>query len=219
MAQAQLQTLVRNPPPRMLTTTETLHSMNHWKTSFRTYYRRDSIFKGFLLPEVRWNSAVANYNLNADDNGLAGAERVITRTAVDKAEDLKDFLNTLAGYLPFPYLTEKIVKGSTSMQDVWNTIYDHYGLAVSSESMLDYVTINQTSGETYRQYFDRLLSHARQHLPGANVTVDGITSGANGEQMTIQMMNFVAMDWLNRINPQLVAIVKTEYSRELRENV
>ena len=80
MAQAQLQTLVRNPPPRMLTTTETLHSMNHWKTSFRTYYRRDSIFKGFLLPEVRWNSAVANYNLNADDNGLAGAERRTNQT-------------------------------------------------------------------------------------------------------------------------------------------
>ena len=46
MAQAQLQTLVRNPPPRMLTTTETLHSMNHWKTSFRTYYRRDSHLQG-----------------------------------------------------------------------------------------------------------------------------------------------------------------------------
>ena len=31
-------------------------------------------------------------------------------------------------------------------------------------------------------------------------------------------MNFVALDWLNKINPNIVGIVKTEYSRELRED-
>ena len=36
--------------------------------------------------------------------------------------------------------------------------------------------------------------------------------------MTISLMNFVAMDWLSKINPQLIDIVKTEYSRELRDN-
>ena len=36
--------------------------------------------------------------------------------------------------------------------------------------------------------------------------------------MTIGLMNFVAMDWLQKINPRLVNIVQTEYSRELREN-
>ena len=30
---------------------------------------------------------------------------------------------------------------------------------------MDYVAIKQNTGETYRQYFDRLLSHARLHLP------------------------------------------------------
>ena len=52
----------------------------------------------------------------------------VIRTAADKGEDLQDFLNTLAGYLPFPYLTEKIVKGSSNLQNVWDTIYDHYGI-------------------------------------------------------------------------------------------
>ena len=216
MAQ-QLQTQVKNPPPRMLTTNETLQSLNHWKTSFRTYYRRDSFYKGFLLENAVWNGSQENYGQEADVQGEA-PNRIVLRTAADKAGDLEDFLNTLAGYLPFPYLTEKIVKSSRNLQNIWDIIYDHYGVNVSSESLLDYVSIKQTTGETYRQFFDRLLSHARLHLPKANITVDGVTSGANGEKMSISLMNFVAMDWLNKINPQLIDIVKTEYSRELREN-
>ena len=31
-------------------------------------------------------------------------------------------------------------------------------------------------------------------------------------------MNFVALDWLNKINPHLVNIIKTEYSKELRDD-
>ena len=37
--------------------------------------------------------------------------------------------------------------------------------------------------------------------------------------MSVSLMNFVAMDWLHRINPNLIDIVKTDYSRELRENI
>ena len=209
----QIQT-VRNPPPRMLTATETLHSLNHWKTSFRTYYRRDTFFKAFLLPEARWNSLDLNYGQVEDTVGTS-----TTRSAVDKCEDLKDFLNTLSGYLPFPYLTEKIVTGSRNLQNVWDTIYDHYGICVSSESLLDYASINLNDGETYRQLYDRLLSHTRLHLPKANIELDGISTGETGEKMTIGMMNLVAIDWLRKINPQLIDIVKVEYSRELREDV
>ena len=214
MAVQQLQT-VRNPPPRMLQMNETLHSLNHWKTAFRTYYRRDSYFKAFLLPEATWtNSSQDNYGQTAD---MSGANTI--RSAVDKGEDLRDFLHTLAGYLPFPYLAEKIVNGSTNLQQVWDTIYDHFGVSVSSETLLDYVGIKLNPGETYRQFFDRLLAHARLHLPKEDITVDGINTGRRGEAMTVALMNFIAMDWLNKINPHLISIVKTEYSKELRENV
>ena len=66
MAQ-QLTTQVRNPPPRMLVASETLQTLNHWKTSFRTYYRRDSFYKGFLLPDAVWDPAAANYGQTADE--------------------------------------------------------------------------------------------------------------------------------------------------------
>jgi len=197
----------------MLTVTETLHSLNHWKTSFRTYYRRDSFFKAFLLPEATWSKSQVNYGQTEDKQN-----EVTVRSALDKGEDLKNFLSMIAGYLPFPYLTEKIVEGTKSLQDVGDIIYEHYGINVTSESLLDYVAIQMNSGESYRQFFDRLLSHSRLHLPKSNVVVDGIESGPGGEKMTISLMNFVALDWLNKINPHLVNIIKTEYSKELRDD-
>ena len=108
---------VRNSPPKMLTVTETLHSLNHWKTSFRTYYRRDSFCKAFLLPEAVRSNLEGNYGQTEERQNY-----VVIRSALDKGEDLKDFLNTIEGYLPFPYLTEKIVEGTKKIQDVWYVI-------------------------------------------------------------------------------------------------
>ena len=103
MTTAQHIQTVRNPPPRMLTQSETLHSLQHWRTNFRTYYRRDTYYKAFLLPNARWDPNLPNYGQSRDEN-----DGVVTRSAEDKAGDLEDFLNKLVGYLPFPYLTEKI---------------------------------------------------------------------------------------------------------------
>ena len=111
--------------------TETLHSLNHWKTAFRTYYRWDAYFKAFLLPNAVWDSTAAIYGQTADTNGT-----VTTRTAADKGEGLKDFLNTMVGYLPFPYLTEKIVSRTTKLQNIWDIVYEHYRINVTSKSLL-----------------------------------------------------------------------------------
>ena len=85
---AQALQMVRNPPPRMLALQETLYSLNHWRTGFRTYYRRDSYFKCFLLPNATWTPQEENYGQTADMN-----DRVVVRSAQDKAEDLKDNMN------------------------------------------------------------------------------------------------------------------------------
>ena len=209
---AQAVQLVRNPPPRLLGLQETLYSLNHWRTTFRTYYRRDSYYKGFLLPNATWDPNHIHYGQDPDMT-----DETVLRSTEDKCEDLKDFLNTLIGYLPFLYLTEKVLRGTTNLQQVWDLIFEHYGLKVSSESLLDFTQISLQEGESFRQFFDRLMSHSRLHLTGANITVDGINSGPNGETMTISLMNFVALTWLQKINPTLVDIVKVEYGKELRD--
>ena len=39
------------------------------------------------------------------------------------------------------------------------------------------------------------------------------------DKMTISLMNMVAIQWLRKINPELIEIVKTDYSTELRSNI
>ena len=211
---AQAMQMVRNPPPRMLTSTETLYTLNHWKTAFRTYYRRDSFYKGFLLPEATWNPLADNYGQTADRH-----DGTVIRSAQDKCEDLKDFLHTIVGYLPFPYLTEKIVRATNSLDSVWEAIYEHYGLTITGETFLDFATLTLSQDETYRQFYDRLLSHVRLHLPRPNITVDGVSSGTNGDVITVALMNFIALEWLRKVNPQLVNIVKVEFSKDLRDGI
>merc|ERR1711867_218827 len=82
-------------------------------------------------------------------------------------EDLVDLLNTLAGYLPHSYLTDKIVSETTGWKDVWDIIYEHYGVKVTNETFLDFESINKQIDETHRQFYERLLQHVKQHLAPA----------------------------------------------------
>ena len=177
---AQAMQVVRNPPPRMLSSQETLYSLNHWITNFRTYYRRDSYYKCFLLPDATWAPNELHYGQRQER-----VDGTVVRSAQDKSEDLCDFLNTLIGYLPFPYLTEKILKATTNLQQVWDVIREHYGLKVTSESLLDFPTLHKLEDESHRQFYDRLMAHARLHLAGPNQVVDGINTGQHGEVMKI----------------------------------
>ena len=88
-------TYVKLPPPRQLTQSETLDSLDHWKSIFRNYFRRDAVFKQFLESSCTWDPSNANtYGLEAK-NGMSAEER---------KDALIDFLSNLAGFLPFSYL-------------------------------------------------------------------------------------------------------------------
>jgi hypothetical protein len=200
----------RTPPPRQLTANETLESLTHWQTTFRTFYKRDDTYKIFFKKDLTWNYLRPNYNLNDE---VGGEER----KADELSEDLQDLLNTLAGYLPHSYLTDKILK-STSFADIWKIIRDHYNVQVTSESLLDFESLHKLPEETHRQFYERLLQHGKQHLAPAKSKVDNFTNVVD-DVMTISFMNMVALQWLRKYNIALIEIVKTEYSTELRSNV
>ena len=124
----------RNPPPRQLGNVETLESLSHWKTSFKTFYKRDDIYRRFFKPDMSWNATALNYGFEDEaEDGKSGAEL---------AEDLTDLLNTISSYLPHSYLTDKIVKASRNWDDIWSIIYDHYNVQINGESLLDFEAIH-----------------------------------------------------------------------------
>ena len=202
-------TLSRTPPPRQLGNKETLESLLHWKTAFKTFYKRDDCYKLFFKSNTRWDYHLPDYGFSENDDEERSPDEI--------AEDLTDLLNTLASYLPHSYLTDKLLRNTKCWSDVWNIIHDHYNVQVSSESLLDFESMNQREGETHRQFYERLLQHVKEHLAPADVKVENITN-TTADTMSISLMNFVALQWLRKLNPALIDIIKTEYSTELRAN-
>ena len=84
--------------------------------------------------------------------------------------------------------------------------------------MLDFEGLYKFPEETYRQFFERLLQHTKQHLAPADSQVENIKLVAN-DKMTVSLMNLVALQWLRKINANLIQVVKIEYGKDLRNNV
>ena len=144
-------TYVKLPPPRQLTQNESLESLEHWKSCFRNYFRRDSIFKPFLATDFVWNPADAMYGLTDKDD----------MTSTERKDALVDFLNNLAGFLPNSYLTSKLETETTCLEDCWRLIEEHYNVQVTPETFLDFEFMQKNPAENYRQFYEQLLQHSK----------------------------------------------------------
>ena len=203
---------LRVKEPRKLENKESMQSLQQWKMQFKQFVKQDDHFKTFIASDMTWNPSLTNYGFQAETVGLK-------RTATAMMDDCVDFLHILANFLPHGYLTEKLVNTTTSFINAYEVIQEHYGLLPSQESFLDLWSFQKQPGESYRQFYERLVAHIRQHLQNnAGVTVDGMVVPNGGDKLTISHNNLVALVWLQKIHPELLNIVRTEYSLELREN-
>ena len=209
---AEQVTHIRVQAPRKLELKEDQQSLNQWKMQFRMYMKQGTGNRKFLASDTNWDPTAVNYGFTAERDGLQ-------RSAAALKDDCKDFLYNLATFLPHGYLTEKLVTTTTSFENAFEVLEEHYGLKATQESFLDLESFTKSTGESYRQFYERLLAHVRRHLiPTAGVRVDGATVPANGDRLTVSHMNSVALMWMRKIHPEMINIVRTEYSLELREN-
>ena len=206
-------TQIKVPPPRPLTNDETTHTLAQWRINYKQYCKRDDAYKPFLLASTRWNASQENYGFVAAING---------RQPEVLANDIEDFLYMLASFLPHGYITDKIVKKSTSFETAFLIIEENYGLVPSQETFCDFITLSRMPNEPYRQLYDRMVSFVSKHLmprTTALTEVDGVEIPTAGDQLSVSLLNLVALQWVNKIHPELLQIVRTEYAKELRENV
>ena len=205
---------IKFAPPRPLTESEDSHSLARWKTNFKQFTKKAPEYQHFLKSTTVWNANAVNYGFTANVGDV---------TPADLKDHIEDFLHLLNSYLPHGFLTDKILKKSTSFDTAFRMIEEHYGVLPTQESFCDFTDITRAPNEPYRQFYDRMLSFVSMHLmpykAGANNTVDGTAVPATGDKMSVSLMNLVAVMWLNKIHESLLSIVRTEYSKELRDNV
>ena len=89
-------------------------------------------------------------------------------------------------------------------KNAFEMIQEHFRLLPTLESFLDIKSYSKNSNESYRQFYERLLAHVRQHLKCAgNVMVEGITCPVEGDKLTVSHYNMVALMWLRKIHTEL----------------
>ena len=176
---------------------------------FRNYFRRCQFYSYFLQPGINWTNTANRGFIANETSGLK-------RTPELLASDLEGFLECLASYLPFDYVSDKLLQESTNMDTVWSIIYEIYDVEINTTHYLDYATMSRNPQETYRNYFNRLVGFVRQHLPSNRVEAEGVKSPVTGEALTIGLLDSIAVHWLLSIDRRLINIVKTEFASDLK---
>ena len=208
MAQSHL----KFTPPRALTNEETQLTMTRWKINFKQYMKRDPSYITFL--NMEWVPTAENYNLQEETEGLKRSPEALK-------DDLLDFLHILCSYLPHGYLTDRIISKSTSLLSAFRIIDESFNLLPNQESFFEFKGLKKMSSETYRQMFDRMVAFSSQHLMPARtpqVDVDGVLVPDGGDALTVSHLNLIELLWLDKLSPDLLNIVRTEYAKELRDN-
>ena len=188
---------------------ESLNSLNQWVITLKKFYRRCAYCSYFLRPNVTWSSDPSDRGFPAETDGLKRTPEVLSA-------DLEGFLNTLAGYLPFDYVADKLCSETTSLKSVWQVIYEIYDLEISTTNFLDYATMCKNQDESYRGFYNRLVGFVRQHLPQDAYESDGVRSPASGEWLSIGLLDAISIHLLLAIDRWLVSIVKTELATDLK---
>ena len=201
-------------PPRPLTNNESSHSLAQWKINFRQFMKKDDAYASFLKSTVTWDASKENYGF---------IRKLDEREPAQVSDDLQDFLHMLASYMPHGFITDRILQQSTSFDTAFKIIEESFGLLPTQETFCDFLSLNRLPNEPYRQFYERILSFMVQHLvpfqaKGVNL-VNGVAVPPEGDKISVSLMNLVTLFWIKQIHPEFMNIVRTEYSKELRDNV
>ena len=128
-------TTFRPPKPYKLTKTETIASFEAWKHNQKYNLRQDPLFRSFNAKIKTWNKKAASdpYRGLVDDAATVTEGR---KTAAEKLEILELMLDQIANWCPVISRTI-IVNYTTSLNDVWQKIREHYGFSNTGGHFLD----------------------------------------------------------------------------------
>ena len=118
---------VRAPKQWSLTTTETITSIKVWEYNIKYILFLDPTFASFLTDEPSWlkkSNASPLRGFTDDDEGVPAIQ---LKTAAQKVTHLEMMLGKIANYVP-DVSHNTIVRNSTSVSCVWQSIRQHHGL-------------------------------------------------------------------------------------------
>ncbi|KAK3105126.1 hypothetical protein FSP39_017698 [Pinctada imbricata] len=204
----------RAPKQWSLTKNESVNSFENWRQNLIYTLSLDPSFTKFLSPDKKWakkTKAAPNRDFTDDDDQIANA-----RTKEQKSAALDLMLGQIANFCPV-IARNTIVRNSTSLEQIWQTIRLHYGFQLSGAHFLDFNDIKLRSDEKPEDLYQRLIAFIDDNL----LKKDGGISH-NGEpiiddeELTPSLENITVLTWLRLIHCDLPRLVKQRYGTELR---
>ena len=136
-------------------------------------------------------------------------------TARQKANFLELMLGQIANYCPI-ISRSTLVKNSTSLEFIWQTIRQHFGFQVAGAQFIDFSDIHLAADERPEDLYQRLMAFVEDSLLRANGLTHHGEHVPEDEELTPTLENFVILTWLRLIHPSLPRLVKQRYGTELR---
>ena len=169
------------------------------------------MFKSFNAKVKSWNKVSANdpYRGLVDD-GEGVADK---KTAAEKLEVLQLMLDQIANWCP---VISRIVNHSTSLNDVWQKIREHYGFLNTGGHFLDLSDIKREPDERPEDLFQRLFMFFEDNLLKADSLTHHGDKLTSDEVFSPSIENTITWYWLKLLHPGLPALVKQRYGSELR---
>ena len=111
-----------------------------------------------------------------------------------------------------------MVKHSTSLNDIWHKIRQHYGFKSSGVHFLGLVNFKRQADERPEDLFRRLMAFFEDNLLSVN---GGLTHHGDpvvaDEDLSTSLDNTMVFLWLQLIHPRLPLLVKQKYGSDLRK--
>ena len=196
---------------------ETLNSYNNWKENLIYTLSLDKNFTPFIKSDVTWGKVTttdSTRGLISDGDEVTDVNARLTRD--QKLAHLNLMLGQIANFATV-ISRNQITKNSTSLEDIWSKIREHYGFHVTGSRFLDLSSLRLVMAERFEDLFQRLLTFFDDNLltSGTKLTHhgDAITSD---EEITPTLENVIVLTWLERIHEGLPALIKQRYGAELK---
>ena len=200
-------TSTHRPPKQWCLTKIERNSFENWKQNLLYTLSLDSNFATFLAEGVAWKKKTKSLPLRGFQDDGEGVEVARCLTAQQKVNFLELMLEQIANYCPI-ISRSSLVKNSTSLEFIWQTIRQHFGFQVTGAHFIDFSDIHLEADERPEDLYQRLIAFVEDSLLRSNGLSHHGEAMPEDEELSPTLENLVVLSWLKLIHPSLPRLVK-----------